>query len=107
MFECDGCGGLDFVMDVVELLGGLGGLGGVGKVLKKKEWHCDGEDFICSSRSCFKWEQRPVCMKQRGGNVLRVSPFHLLDGSNFRVGSHGAMIGSRDVRNNGHSWNKT
>lgn len=80
----------------------FGGFGELGMVLEKEEWHCDGEDFIYSSRRCVKWEQRPACVKQRGGNVLGVSLFHLLDGSNFRMGGHGAMIGSRDVRNNGH-----
>ena len=36
-----------------------------------------------------------------GGNGLRVSFFHLLDGYNFRMGGHGEMIGLRDIRNDG------
>ena len=39
--------------------------------------------------------------------MFRVSLFHLLDGGVFRMGGHGAMIGSRDFRNSGHSWYKT
>ena len=30
----------------------FGGFGGVAVVLKKEEWHCDGEDFICPFRGC-------------------------------------------------------
>ena len=34
----------------------FGGFGVVEVVLEKEEWHCESEDFMCSSLGCVKWE---------------------------------------------------
>ena len=59
--------------------GRFGRSGEVGVVLKKEEWHCDGGDFIYSSRECVMCERQAAHMKQKGEICCTFHFLYLLD----------------------------